>query len=214
MKFGLIPDGDSLFRHSIKPLSFRGSRFVGSKFVKLYDEADGSLLASLAWERYMPTARHIHEYGCRLAFGINERKRVRGELSEKSRHVYCGAYQITGGAVRALATTPNLDEISSADIIHHIEDGEIAHTDLRIFIKPGTVNIEDTKTAIVDRLWNSCSGPLKHICDCDLDISPHPSLSLTTPPAGAYADTRRYFSRLWCILRFQIHLWVWRSFFR
>jgi len=213
MRFGHIPDGDDLFRHSIKPLSFKAGIFVSQKFIMLKQEPDGSLLGSLAWERYVPAIEHVHGYGCRVAFRMNEKKRAEGKLKEKDRRVYCGAYGLKGEAVRKLATTSNLDEILSADIIHHIEEGEIAHTDLRIFLKPGIVDIEDTKTAIVDRLWNACSGPLRHICDHDKDIKSHPSSSLLTAPCGEYSDTRSSFVRRWYILRFRIYYWVWRKFF-
>ena len=213
MRWGHIPDVDSLFRHSVFPLSFKGGVFAAEKFIKLYDHADGSLLASLAWERYVPTEDLVHGYGCRLASGINKKKQAAGKLTNKNRHVYCGAYQLTGEAIRALAASGGLDEILSADVVHHIEEGELAHTDLRIVLKPRVgLNIEGTKTMILDRLWNVCFGPLKHICDCDKDIAVHPSSSLIDAPAGAYSDTRSHFVRRLCIIRFQICSWAWRTF--
>jgi hypothetical protein len=60
----------------------------------------------------------------------------------------------------------------------------------------------------LDRLWNACSGPLRHICDCDKDIPEHPSSILSIPPGGEYSDTRSYLFRLWCIVRFQICDWL------
>lgn len=169
---------------------------------------NGSLLTSVAWERYVPTVKHIHCYGCRIALLRNQPKQEKGH---KTRSVYCGAYQLKADAVRALASAEQLDEILSAEVVHKIESGEIAHTELIIFLKPDVFNIEGTKTAIIDRLWNVCSGPLSHKCDYDLDIAPHPSLSLSTPPAGAYSDTRSYLCRLWYIIRFQVHFWFWRA---
>lgn len=211
MRCGRIPDRDSLFRHSIFPVSFKKKVFASEKLIYLVKEPDGSLLASLAWERYVPTIKHIHGYGCRLALKRNEKKRADGKFKDKDRIVYCGAYQMKADAVRALASTYKLDEISSAEVVHHIEAGEISHTDLRISLKPGVSDIEGTKTAIIDRLWNVCSGPLTHICTCDLDINPHPSLTLITPPAGAYSDTRPYLGRLWSLIRFQACSWFWRT---
>jgi hypothetical protein len=209
-----IADGDSLFRQSIHPLSFKGKAFAWAKCLMFYDEPEGSLLASLSWERYLPTTEAVHGYGCRLAFRMNEKKRMAGKLTNKSRNVYCGAYQLKGKAIRALATVEGLNEVLSADVIHHIEEGEIAHADLRIALKPGEVpDIEGTKTAILDRLWNTCSGPMKHICDCDKDILEHPSSSLAIPPAGAYSDTRSPLLRLWSIIRFHTCSWLWRHFF-
>ena len=182
-------------------------------FLNLSDQNEGSLLASLTWERYVPTTEFIHGYGCRLAFRMNEKDRTAGRYKEKNRRVYCGAYELKGKAIRALATSDGLNEILSADVFHHVEEGEIAHTDLRIVLKPGGLfDLEGTKTAILDRLWNRCCGPLKHVCDCDKEIPVHPSSSLITPPAGTYSDGRSYFGRLWCIIRFQIYSFLWRLF--
>jgi hypothetical protein len=214
MRWGHIPDGDSLFRHSIDPLSFKRGRFAQEKWVKLYDQADG-FLASLTWERYVPTRELLHGYGCRLAFRMNEKDRTGGKFKDKNRRVYCGAYQVKGRAIRALAAADGLDEILSADVVHHVEDGEIAHTDLKIVLRPDVgLNVEGTKTAILDRLWNACSGPLKHTCDCDKDIAVHPSSSLITPPGGEYSDDRSYSLRLWYVIRFRICNWLWRNFFQ
>jgi hypothetical protein len=182
--------------------------------VTLYDKRDGSIEASLAWERYVPTTELIHGYGCRLASGINARKQAEGKTRAKNRHVYCGAYELKANAIRALAATEGLTEILSADVVHQIEHGEIAHTALRIILKPdAAVDVEGTKTAILDRLWNAFSGPLKHICNEDKDIREHPNSGLITPPAGPYSDTRSSILRLWCIVRFQICSWLWRNFF-
>jgi len=212
MRCGRIPDSDGLFRHCIHPLSFRnrGRRFASDKLVYLKpDENERTLLGSLAWERYVPTTRYVHDYGCQIASFMNEKLHAEGK---SGRRIYCGAYQLNGRAVRALATTEALNEISSADVVHRIENGQIAHTDLRISLKPGNYDVEGTKTAIVDRLWNACSGPLRYIDGSDQDIVPHPSSDLCTPPAGAYNDTRSHLYRLWSLIRFQIYSWFWRRF--
>lgn len=212
MRYRRIPDSDSLFRCCIHPLSFKkqGKRFASEKLLHLvYDLEKGTLLGSLAWEWYVPTTKHVHAYGCRVSAYMN--KNVRSGSHPKQR-IYCGAYRLNGGAVRALATADGLNEIASADVVHHIENGEIAHADLRISLKPGDLDVEGTKTAIVDRLWNTCSGPLKYIDVCDQDIKPHPSSYLSTPPAGPYSDTRSYLYRLWSLIRFRIYSWVWRKF--
>ncbi len=211
---GRIPDGDSLFRHAIYPLFLSKKMFASEKFIHFSKQDDGSFLTSLAWQRYVPTINHIHGYGCRVALGINDRRRATGKFTEKNRHIYCGAYCLGANAVRALVSTDNLDEISSAEVIHHIEADEIAHTDLRILLKPGVSDIEGTKTAIIDRLWNVFSGPLTHICDCDLNIASHPSHSLPTPPTGVYTDTRSNLYWLWSLIRFKACYWYWRSFER
>ncbi len=218
MRYRRIPDSDSLFRHCIHPLSFKnqGKRFASEKLLHLQDgqeQGKGTLLGSLAWEWYVPTTKHVHAYGCRVASYMNKNLRSgshKKRQKRQKRRIYCGAYRLNGSAVRALATTDGLNEISSADVVHHIENEEIAHTDLRISLNPGILDVEGTKTVIVDRLWNTCSGPLKHIADCDRDVNPHPSSDLSTPPAGPYSDTRSYLHRLWSLIRFRIYSLVWR----
>jgi hypothetical protein len=212
-KFGRVGvgDGDNLFRHSIYPVSFKGKSFAPEKLLRLVTEPDGSILTSVAWERYAPTAKYVHEYGCRTALRRNEKKRAGGKFKEKDRSVYCGAYHLKARTIRALVAAENLDEISSADIIHNIEEGEIAHADLRVVLKPGS-DIEGTKTAIIDRLWNAGSGPLFHRCDCDRDIAQHPNHSLSTPPGGAYLDSRTSISRIWYLIRFGGCYLFWRIF--
>lgn len=214
MKCGRIPDSDSLFRQTIYPLAFRsGHRYAREKLLKLdYDQSNGRLLGSLTWERYVPTTELVHGYGCRLAFRMNEGQKATGKLKENNRRIYCGAYELKAKVIRALSSFDQMDEILSADVVHHVEDGEIAHTDLRIILRPEKVSsIDGTKTAIVDRLWNGCAGPLAHICDCDQSIQEHPNTSLPTAPTGAYSDTRSYWLRLWCVIRFHICSWAWRN---
>jgi hypothetical protein len=213
MRYRHIPDSDSLFRYCIYPLSFKGKQFAWEKLVHLkYCQDKGTLRGSLAWERYVPTTKHVHGYGCRVASYMNDDLRTHGRSLEKNRRIYCGAYRLNGSAVSALATTNALDEISSSEVVHHPENGEIAHTDLRISLNRGDFDVEATKTAIVDRLWNACSGPLKYTDICDQDIKTHPSSALNTPPAGPYSDTRSQLYRVWSLIRFQICNWVWRSF--
>jgi hypothetical protein len=203
-----IPDIDSLFRCCIHPHSFKNRKLlVSKKLLNLkYDEKTRTLHGSLTWERYVPTTKYVHAYGCRLASHRNKNS------PSGSQCIYCGAYRLNGSTIRALPTADGLNEISSADVVHNIENREIAHADLRISFKPGYLDDEGTKTAIVDRLWNACCGPLTYIAVCDQHINPHPSLYLSTPPAGQYSDTRSYLYRLWCIIRFQISRWIWRKF--
>jgi len=198
-----IPDGNNLFRHAIHPVSFRKTTFVTDKFWHLSNEPDGTILGSLAWERYAPTAHYVHAHGCRLASRRNEAKRLSERYDDKKRQVYCGAYQVTARSVRDIA----LDELAgvlSADVVHHVEEGEIAHTDLRFtLVKPEAFDVEGTKTAIIDRLWNACTGPLAHACDCDRALNPHPNTLLAIPPLGRYRDQRWWITRIWCFIRFK-----------
>lgn len=212
MPFWGIPNGDSLFRHAVYPVSFKKTDsyikaiFVPEKVVRFQEQPDGSLVTSVAWERYAPTAKEIHGYGCRMAHHQN--RKIAGPITPQKRRVYCGAYQLTAKAVRELATQ-NPGEISRANVKHHIEGGEIAHTDLRIAPNPN-VPLDSVKTVLLDRLWNAYSGPLRHKCDCDRDIDPHPSSKLSTPFRGDYADTRTCLSRRWYVVRFRALHWLWR----
>jgi hypothetical protein len=141
---------------------------------------------------------------------MNVELQRRGKFKENDRRIYCGAYRLTGAAVRALASTEGVQEVAFADVIHHPENGEIAHTDLRIVFKPGDFDVEGTKTAIVDRLWSACCGPLRCVCQCDHDVQDHPSVDLPSGPAGEYKDTRGRFSRHCHLVRFYVCSWIAR----
>lgn len=215
MNWGPIPNSDNLYRHSVFPPSFigKGKTFSHEKLWKLFDRDNNTVVTSIAWERYVPAVNYIHAYGCRLASKRNEGNR--SENKGKQRQVYCGAYQLKAHAIRGLKGTEGLDEVLSADIIHHVENDEIAHANLTITLSPETSDREGTKTAIMIRLWNMTHGPLKHICACDLEAADnHPSKSLPLGPAGEYYDTRSGFSRHWYHLRFVIHSWLWQHLYR
>jgi hypothetical protein len=212
MKSGPIGEHDSLFRHVVFPLAFRGGAFQWDKGMKLWDQPDGTVLASLAWERFVPTIAEIHGYGCRLAFQMTEKERKKDRYREKDRRIYCGAYQFKASRIRALARSDGLDDVLSADVTHHIEEGEIAHTDLRFTVsEEPRFDIEGTKTAILVRLWQACSGPLIHKCSYDDDILDHPGSALPTPPSGPYKDMRSSFQRIWYLLRFKLIYRLWTA---
>lgn len=211
MKPCSVPDDNNLFRHSVYPTSFRGRNFAPEKLLKLNDEVNGEeklIVASVAWERYMPTPKYVHLYGCKLAFKRNEKARREGKYKEKNRQFYCGAYQIKVRAVRALINL--VPEILCADVIHQIEDGAIAHTALKFHLRLGEFDVEATKTAIIDRLWNASCGPLTHICECDHDLKDHPSSILLDAPSGTYSDSRHFISRLGAVIRFHVLNWLWK----
>lgn len=213
MNFGHIANNDNLFRHTVYPISFGGKKhnaFSHAKFLHLV-QVDDLIETSVTWERYVPTERYVHEYGCRLAVKQNADKRLKGTYKEENRRIYCGAYQLRARAVRALG---NADpKISSADVIHVIENDEISHSALKIFLRSREF-IEGTKTAILVHLWNTCTVPLLHICDCDRHLTQHPSADLEAAPAGAYCDNRHRLSRLWFLTRFHIYNWLWQRFYR
>ena len=165
MKVFLVPDDNNLFRHSVHPTSFKGNNFAPEKHLKLNDvNGDERLIeASVAWQRYLPTTEHVHLYGCKLAFKRNEKARNNGKFKEKSRQVYCGAYQIKAHAVRSI-----INELPEMDV--------------------GDFDVEAIKTAIIDRLWNASCGPLRHVCDCDRDLADHPSSKLPDAPMGGSVE--------------------------
>src|ERR1700675_1825275 len=144
-RYDLRP-GETLFRHCIFPLAFGGkSAFRQDLFWKLYDGEPGVIEASVAWERFVPTFQYVHDYGCRLALKMNVTQQKKGKFSEKSRRVYCGAYITSVDAVRSLVGADNLPEITSADVLHKIEDGELAHAAVLIKVREDQSDIEGTK---------------------------------------------------------------------
>jgi hypothetical protein len=131
-----IPDRDALYRHTVHPVAFKGSAFLWDKCLNLSTRDDG-FEGSLAWEKYLPTNDMLHAYGCRLARQRNEQKKASGKYKEKDRQSYAGAYRLTGRDIRALPGSDGLEEVLSADVIHQIEKGEIAHVALKVVFKPG-----------------------------------------------------------------------------
>lgn len=210
MSASCIGPKDSLFRFCVYPTTYRSNAFAPNKFINLIAEGDQRVVGSLAWEMYAPSLRHLHEYGCRIAAGINAQRLAEGKTKPKYRNVYCGAYQLTNEVIARLAKSDGLGEVLSATVVHKIENGELAHAELRICLRPGIkVDIEGTKTAIIDRLWNSCRGPLLHECECDEDIKEHPGQRLPVPPLGEYLDGRSDSMRLWHLVRYFVYSWLW-----
>lgn len=181
-----IGDDQSLYRPVVHPLAFTSKAFDIQNMFHLQSEDDKTIVTSLVWQHFLPNEGALHEYGCRLANGMNQgiinRK---GLLKEKERRAYCGSYQLTANVIRALAKTDELSEVAVADVLHEIENDEVAHINLKVTVRADwTGSITSTMTAIVDRLWRACRGPLKHTCPYDLDLSPHPSEGLPVPPTG------------------------------
>jgi hypothetical protein len=211
-----IPDGDSLFRHCIHPFSFKGTRrdrFAHNKLLHLEDEGDGGLRASLAWQRYVPTVAMVHSSGCRLARGMNNDMLQAGTFDTEKRRIYCGSCELTARSVRSMAGAPGLERVQSADVVHHIEHGEIAHADLVFRLLPGDeLDLPGTMTAIVDRVWHAHSGPLRHICESESEMADHPSAKLDDAPLGPYIDARPGPVRLWSLIRYYVAYWLWTNF--
>ena len=211
MNFSRVSDNAGLFRHCIYPNAFKGKSFLPEKFWHLVKMNDGAFYGSLAWDRYLPRIPDVHAYGCELASRMNVKKIKSGILKPRDRLFYCGAYNIRGRSVRALARTPGLSEVTAADVFHLIENGQIAHVALKISILPNDPYVQGTKTAIVDRLWNSCSGPLGHTCAYDQDVVTHPSVGLPDGPAGPFAERKNAYVRAFCVLMSRVLTWLWRN---
>ena len=211
MCFERVPDGASLFRHCVHPIVFKGGKtFAPEKMFKLYDDENSpnNVVSSVAWQKYVPTREHVHDYGCRLASKRNDKKRQEGKLTSRSRQIYCGAYNLIAGRVRGICDQDDVNSpVTVTEVNHLVEDGEIAHAEIRFILKPEITDIEGAKTEIVDRLWNACCGPLPFICDDDQDIvSHHPSEDLDPGPLGGYVDTRSRWSRIGDVVIFRVCL--------
>ena len=212
MFWGYIGDNDYVYRPIVFPLAFqRRNVFVTSKVFHFNMSQAGMLKGSLAWERFVPTTAHVHEFGCRLVSKRNERKRMaQGTLSQKDRQVYCGFYGLNAKSIRALVDTEELNEVIRADVVHLVEDGEIAHAELIIELAAGVIDIEDTKTAIFDRLWNASRGPRTHVCFSDIDLNEHPSKLLIVGGFGEFNDQSGCLHGLWRITKFHVSKLLWQ----
>jgi hypothetical protein len=208
MRCGRIADGDCVFRSCVHPRSFNrgGRQFAVEKLFYLAQGLEeGVFLGSLIWDRFAPTLRAVHEYGCRVAEKANSK-------GGRSRSVYCGAYGLRARAIRSIAGANELGEVRSVTVEHLVEQGEIAHAELRIVVEAGARDIETTKTAVIDRLWNASWGPVRHVCPCDTDLANHPSVQLPAAPLPIEAKSTGSLGQLlsevraktcgwWCRLR-------------
>jgi len=215
MSCGDIRNGDVLFRHAFQPVAFKGQKFAIEKFWRLSVDQRGALLTSLAWQKYVPEVRDVHNHGCRMASRRNAAAKAAKKYSEKSRSVYCGAYAILASSIRRLPGQHNLAEVVSAHVLHHPEEGEIAHADLVVVLDASRVtDIEATKTAIIARLWMMSSGPLKHECADDTDLDEHPNSLLENAPRGLYRDLRSRLTQAWHRVRCRLCSGIMRRWVR
>ena len=202
MLWGLISNGDSLFRPAVHPLAFRNKRFHRLQYFKMYTMLDGSLQTSVVWEKLAPASRFVHGFGCRLARKMNTEQIVKQKDPDR---IYCGFYEFPTQLVRSLPDMDGLEELASSDAIHAVEGDEIAHANFIVILKSTALDLEGTKTAIIDRIWNGCHGPATHCCECDLGVINHPMSLLPVPPLGKYEDKRTRTTRMLHILRFQLY---------
>jgi hypothetical protein len=191
MRAAAVPDGESVWRSAVFPVAFKKNKLSPKTFFKLWpaDEGPFVLEMSLVRGKYAPTLSMVHGFGCRLAASQNRNLVDRGKNADK---VYCGAYQLKASDICELRGTPKLSEVTKAEVLNIVEDGEFAHSNARIEVdtKGDEDAVEPIKTLIVDRLWHQSAGPSKHVCKCDEEANPHPSAWLQDGPKGPYVDTR------------------------
>jgi hypothetical protein len=188
-----LRDDEHIFRSAVFPVAFKKKQLSTKGFLKLYASEDSpfTLEMSVAWQRFVPSEEMVHHFGCRLAASQNKR---RVSAQQKADRIYCGSYELSARDIRSLVGMQGLAAVSSAIILHKIEDGEIAHANCTINVDTGGDEdaVETVKTAIVDRLWSLCRGPLKYVCREDRAVEPHPSGFLNEPPLGQYRDLRSF----------------------
>jgi hypothetical protein len=203
-----IPPTDNVFRGAHYPVAFKGKIFQYGKFINLVsdDKNPRFVEASFIWQRYAPSLFHVHAYGCRTA-------RKRNKKKPKSRHVYCGAYHLGASTVRQLARTAELPEVLTADIVHKIENDEIAHAALKVELRDDVDEeaAEHVKTVIADRLWNGSRGPSKHRCRVDRKLTAHPSAAHDIAPLGSYVDDRTISQQVFYLIRYWYLYFVWKA---
>ena len=203
----MIPPRDNLFRGAHHPVAFQKRVFRHAKFIKLYVGEDDPrrIEASFVWDRYAPTPSLVHAHGCRVSAGRNHRQPTK-------RDVYCGFYQLVARHVRSLAAIAGLPEVATADVVHQIENNELAHAAciIRLHDEIDEEAIEGIKTVIADRLWSGCRGPLTHSCKMDRDLDPHPNGSLEEAPLGHYSDDRSVAQRALCLVRYGLLVVLWK----
>lgn len=210
-----VPENDNVFRQCVFPVSFRGNKsriFSYQKLLRL-EESRGRLVTSVAWERYAPTTNHVHGYGCRLAEKRNTRLQPKDSYTKEKRSIYCGSYQLKLQNIRKLMRDQLLSEFKDSQIIHAVEDGEIAHANLEFFIdEKSQFDREGTKTAIIDLVWRAAQGPLLHVCEHEREATQPCHEDLPVPAAGPYKDDRTYLIRTWYLCRFYLAKLVLRLF--
>jgi hypothetical protein len=199
-----VPDGEQVWRSAVFPIAFKKKKLSQRALFKLYSAEASPFLVemSLVREKYAPSLEMMHGFGCRLAAAQNRNRVADGKAADR---IYCGAYQLRCEDIRRLSEEPQLPEVRNAQVLHIVENDELAHANMQIEVDTGGDEeaIEPVKTLIVDRLWSKSSGPAKHICASDTQVQDHPSEALEDGPNGPYAQRSNAWVRvevLLCIL--------------
>lgn len=125
--------------------------------------------ASVAWRKYLPLPADVHEYGCRIAAVMNANRIDRGLtlIPLSNRRHYLGYYDLSLSEITSTQTTHYF-----CNVIHHEENGEIAHCCLFIILKedtPENTPIKTERAQIISLLWEKLVGPERHVCNCDAE---------------------------------------------
>jgi hypothetical protein len=208
-----VPDGEFVWRSAVFPVAFKKKQLSNKAYFRLYasDATPFVLEMSLVREKYAPALFMIHGFGCRLAASRN---RALVKDGKPANRVYCGAYQIKVEDIRSLARLPQLSEVKKAQVLHIVEDSELAHSNMQIEVDTGGDEdaIEPIKTLIVDRIWSKSRGPSRHVCRRDKGLADHPSKWLTAGPNGAHVDGRSrlrvFIDVTRCLLGLYPRLWI------
>jgi len=202
-----VADQDYLYRHAIRPTAFRGKAFDPRKLFYFRNDQHG-FEGSAIWDTLAPNLDLVHAYGCRLAAQRNSSTVAK----PKDLQVYCGVYQFRASDFRDLKGLPGLEEVADAEVTHRIETGEISHVALKIIVAADWDDLEGTKTAVVDRLWQACRGPDKYICKSDEAMDPHPNSFLSDAPHSTTLASSPMILHLIKRLRFVIFLTLYRLY--
>jgi hypothetical protein len=179
----IIDDNQVIFRSVHHPVGFiRGGKGFSNKKSWNLKRLNDAFISSVIWRRYAPSSAMAHAYGC---------DKSRNRNLNGQRDVYCGFYALKAGDLRRIS---GREGVLRFDVEHKIENGEIAHSHVMIFVEDNLDgdDLEEAKTYAVDRLWRSMSGPVLYICDGDRELSPHPAQSMRTEVGekGPYVDDR------------------------
>lgn len=181
----IVNDNQVIFRSIHHPFGFgQGGKVFSSKKSWNLKRLDDAFVSSVVWRRYAPSSAIAHAYGCRMS-------RNRNLKGLRQPDVYCGFYALKVGDLRRVSRG---EGILRLDVEHKIENGEIAHAHVMVFVEDhlGDLDLEEVKTYAVDRLSRLMSGPDLFICEADRHLSPHPTQFMKGESGGKgpYVDDR------------------------
>lgn len=122
----IIDSNQVIFRSIHHPFGFssNGKVFSNKKSWNL-KRLDDTFVSSVSWRRYAPSSAMAHDHGCR----VSRNRNLKG-LHQPD--VYCGFYAIKVGDLRGVSRG---EGILRLDVEHKIENGEIAHAHVMVFVE-------------------------------------------------------------------------------